>query len=345
MTVRGVLRCAAALALVAVVGAGLAAWLGWRRFVATPVGPEGGRAVLVTIEPGATARAVARQLASEGIVSSARGFEWFLRGEGAEAAVQAGRHRFDRPLRPAEVLEELRHAEAADLQVTLLEGWTRMQVAAALAAAGVAGESELTAAFSDPAPVRELDPAARDLEGYLFPDTYRFRPETAPREVAALLVENFRRRFAEPHADAIRRSGSTLHEIVTLASIVERETGGASERPQVAGVLLDRLARGMPLQSDPTVIYARERVGTWDGNLTRADLGRDDPYNTYTRGGLPPGPIGSPGLAALRAVLEPERTGALYFVARGDGTHQFSRTLAEHNRAVRRYQLGGRPRP
>jgi UPF0755 protein len=287
---------------------------------------------------------VARQLARDGIVSSARLFELFLRVEQAAAAVQAGEHRFERALRPAEVLEELRVAQAPDLEVTLLEGWTRMQVAAALAAAGVADGAALGAAFADPAPVRDLDPAARDLEGYLVPDTYRFRPGAAPREVAALLVANFRRRFAEPYAAAVRGSGRPLHEVVTLASIVERETGGASERPQVAGVFLDRLARGMPLQSDPTVIYARERAGAWDGNLTRADLERDDPYNTYRRGGLPPGPIGSPGLAALRAVLEPERTGALYFVARGDGTHQFSRTLAEHNRAVRRYQLRGRAR-
>jgi UPF0755 protein len=300
--------------------------------------------VTVTVRTGATAREVSQQLAREGVVSSARLFEWFLRSEGAEAAVQAGEHRFERALRPAEVLEELRVAQAPDLEVTLLEGWTRMQVAAALAAAGVADGAALGAAFADPAPVRDLDPAARDLEGYLFPDTYRFRPGTAPREVAALLVANFRRRFADPYAAAVRGSGRPLREVVTLASIVERETGGASERPQVAGVFLDRLARGMPLQSDPTVIYARERTGTWDGNLTRADLERDDPYNTYVRGGLPPGPIGSPGLAALRAVLEPERTGALYFVSRGDGTHQFSRTLAEHNRAVRRYQLRGRAR-
>jgi UPF0755 protein len=300
--------------------------------------------VTVTVRTGATAREVSQQLAREGVVSSARLFEWFLRSEGAEAAVQAGEHRFERALRPAEVLEELRVAQAPDLEVTLLEGWTRIQVAAALAAAGVADGAALGAAFADPAPVRDLDPAARDLEGYLFPDTYRFRPGTAPREVAALLVANFRRRFADPYAAAVRGSGRPLREVVTLASIVERETGGASERPQVAGVFLDRLARGMPLQSDPTVIYARERTGTWDGNLTRADLERDDPYNTYVRGGLPPGPIGSPGLAALRAVLEPERTGALYFVSRGDGTHQFSRTLAEHNRAVRRYQLRGRAR-
>jgi UPF0755 protein len=341
---RRALTLAAALALAAAGLTGAAAWATWRGFLDTAVAPSGGRPVTVPVRTGATAREVSQQLAREGVVSSARLFEWFLRFEGAEAAVQAGEHRFERALRPAEVLEELRVAQASDLEVTLLEGWTRMQVVAALAAAGVADGAALDAAFADPAPVRDFDPAARDLEGYLFPDTYRFRPGTAPREVAALLVANFRRRFAEPYAAAVRGSGRPLHEVVTLASIVERETGGASERPQVAGVFLDRLARGMPLQSDPTVIYARERAGTWDGNLTRADLERDDPYNTYTRGGLPPGPIGSPGLAALRAVLEPERTGALYFVSRGDGTHQFSRTLAEHNRAVRRYQLRGRAR-
>jgi len=344
VTRRRVLALAAALALLALALAGLGAWLRWRSFLETAAGPAAGRPVVVAVRTGATAREVARQLARDGVVTSASLFELFLRAEGAEAAVQAGEHRFDRPLRPAEVLEELRHAAAPEVEVTLLEGWTRMQVAAALAAAGVADETALRAAFDDPAPVRDLDPRARDLEGYLFPDTYRFRPGTPARAVALLLVENFRRRFAGPFDGPLRASGRPLRDVVTLASIVERETGGADERPRVAGVFVDRLARGMPLQSDPTVIYARERAGTWDGNLTRADLERDDPYNTYTRGGLPPGPIGSPGLASLRAVLEPQRTGALYFVARGDGTHQFSRTLAEHNRAVRRYQVRGRQR-
>lgn len=341
---RRALALAAALALLTLALAGVGGWQRWQRFLRTATGPAAGSPAVVTVRDGATAREVARRLERDGIVSSALLFELFLRRAGAERAIQAGEHRFDRPLRPAEVLEELRHAPAPEVEVTLLEGWTRMQVAAALAAAGVADEAALRAAFEDPAPVRDLAPEARDLEGYLFPDTYRFAPGTAPREVAGLLVGNFRRRFGEPHAAAVRAAGRPLHEIVTLASIVERETGGVGERPQVAGVFLDRLARGMRLQSDPTVIHARERAGTWDGNLTRADLERDDPYNTYTRGGLPPGPIGSPGLASLRAVLEPQRTGALYFVARGDGTHQFSRSLAEHNRAVRRYQLGGGPR-
>ena len=344
MSGRRALALAAALALLAAAGAGLLGWHRWRDFLETPAGPLADRPVVVAVSTGTTAREVARQLARDGVVSSARLFELFLRAEGAEAAIQAGEHRFDRPLRPAEVLEELRHAAAPEVEVTLLEGWTRLQIAAALAASGVADEAALRAAFDDAAPVRDLDPTARDLEGYLFPDTYRFRPGTAPHAVTAALVENFRRRFAGPYAGEWQASGRPLHEIVILASIVERETGSASERPQVAGVFVDRLARGMPLQSDPTVIYVRERAGDWDGNLTRIDLERDDPYNTYTRGGLPPGPIGSPGLAALRAVLQPQRTGALYFVARGDGTHQFSRTLAEHNRAVQRYQSGTRRR-
>ena len=344
MSGRRALALAAALALLAAAGAGLLGWQRWRNFLETPAGPRADRPVVVAVRTGATAREVARQLARDRVVSSARLFELFLRREGAEAAIQAGEHRFDRPLRPAEVLEELRHAAAPEVEVTLLEGWTRRQIAAALAASGVADEAALRAAFDDAAPVRDLDPTARDLEGYLFPDTYRFRPGTAPHAVTAALVENFRRRFVGPYAGQWQASGRPLHEIVILASIVERETGSASERSQVAGVFVDRLARGMPLQSDPTVIYMRERAGDWDGNLTRIDLERDDPYNTYTRGGLPPGPIGSPGLASLRAVLQPQRTGSLYFVARGDGTHQFSRTLAEHNRAVQRYQSGTRRR-
>lgn len=314
----------------------------WARFLATPVGPRPEREVSIEIPAGASARAVAELLEAEGIVSSSRMFELYVRWRGAGASIQAGVHRFERPLLPAEVLERLRHAEAPDVEVTLLEGWTKMQVARALAAAGIAEESSLLAAFDDPRPVLDMDPLARDLEGYLFPDTYRFHPGTPPDEVAERLVGNFRRRFAEPRAGDLAAFPRSLHEIVILASIVERETGGSPERAQVAGVFADRLAIGMRLQSDPTVIYARELAGTWDGNLSRADLERDDPYNTYTRGGLPPGPIGSPGLGSLLAVLEPDRTGALYFVSRGDGTHQFSRTLVEHNRAVQRYQRLGR---
>lgn len=175
------------------------------------------------------------------------------------------------------------------------------------------------------------------LEGYLFPDTYRFAPGTDVREVLTTMVRHFHDRFdAERHRRAAER-GLSVNEVLTLASIIEKETGKPEERALIAAVFTNRLRIGMPLQSDPTVIYG---LPAFDGDLTRADLAHPSPYNTYVVGGLPPGPIANPGLAAIDAALAPAASPALYFVSRNDGSHAFSTTLAEHNRAVGRYQRG-----
>jgi UPF0755 protein len=179
---------------------------------------------------------------------------------------------------------------------------------------------------------------AESLEGYLFPDTYYFPRNTPIDRIIQTMLDRFNTVFTPAWADRARGIGLSRHQVVTLASIIEKETGAAGERPLIASVFHNRLARGMRLQSDPTVIYGIE---DFDGNLTRAHLETPTPYNTYQVAGLPPGPIASPGRAALEAALFPEETDYLYFVARGDGTHQFSTRLDEHNEAVRRYQLGG----
>jgi UPF0755 protein len=195
----------------------------------------------------------------------------------------------------------------------------------------------------DPAPVADLDPAAPDLEGYLFPDTYAFARGVPEREVVAALVANFRRRWTASVAPLLagaRVAGapSAPREVVTLAAIVEKEARLAEERPLIAGVYANRLARGIALYADPTVIYALKLRGTWDGNLRRPDLQLDSPYNTYRYPGLPPGPICSPGLASLAAAAAPADVPYLYFVGRNDGSHVFAETLAEHNRNVEEWQ-------
>ena len=187
--------------------------------------------------------------------------------------------------------------------------------------------------------MRDLDPAANDLEGYLFPDTYEV-PQSGTTAPEKALVRRMTQRFREVVGPQLTRQPRTLsvRQIVTLASIVEMETGRPEERPQIAAVFLNRLHRGMPLQTDPSVIYALKAAGRWDGNIRRKDLDLDSPYNTYRYPGLPPGPIACPGREAIQAVLQPAESRALYFVSRNDGTHQFSDTLEEHNRAVDRYQ-------
>jgi UPF0755 protein len=190
---------------------------------------------------------------------------------------------------------------------------------------------------------RSLGIEAETLEGYLYPETYRFRRETPADEVLRAFVGEFNRRLTEETRAQIAASGMTLHEVVTLASIVEKETAVAAERPLIAAVFRNRLEKRMRLQSDPTVIYGIVRTrGHFDGNLRRRDLKRDTPYNTYTRGGFPPGPIANPTIASIDAVLAPADTPYLYFVSRNDGTHVFSNTLKEHTNAVNRYQRGGR---
>jgi UPF0755 protein len=221
--------------------------------------------------------------------------------------------------------------------VTFPEGKVLEEMADLAEAKGIPRQ-EFLAAARDPSLVRDLDPRAEDLEGYLFPDTYDL-PRGENR--GAVLVERMVRRFrdvVEPLRADLLAQKLTLREVVTLASVVEKETADPRERPRIAAVFQNRLARGMPLQTDPTVIYALRKAGRWDGNIRKKDLDIDSPYNTYRRPGLPPGPIASPGREAILATLHPADTKDLYFVSRNDGSHHFSETLSEHERAVDRYQ-------
>jgi peptidoglycan lytic transglycosylase G len=228
------------------------------------------------------------------------------------------------------------------IPVTFPEGLVITEMAKIWEGSGLGPASAFVAAAKDTSQVRALDPDARDLEGYLFPDTYPLTRHTDAAHLVRLMVERFTHVFTPDLRHEAEARGLTVHRAVVLASIVEKETARPEERPLVAAVYENRLRIGMALQCDPTVIYALMRAGKYTGNLRRDDLQFDSPYNTYRYPGLPPGPIASPGKASLEAVVRPATSDFLYFVSRNDGSHEFARSLDEHNRNVQKYQLHGR---
>ena len=268
---------------------------------------------------------------------NALAFRLWARWVGRDRTIQPGTYRFDGPTNMTHVLERLA-AGVEPIEVTVPEGLTVREIGALLAARGLASVDDVRCLALDPEFLLAVAVPGPQLEGFLFPDTYRFAPTAAASEILETMVRRFHERFdAERYRRAAEHAWS-VNQVVTLASIIEKETGKAAERPLIAAVFANRLRIGMPLQSDPTVIYG---IPDFGGDLTRADLTRFSPYNTYVVGGLPPGPIANPGLAAIDAALAPADSGALYFVSRNDGSHEFSTTLADHNRAVARYQRSG----
>jgi UPF0755 protein len=289
------------------------------------------------VPAGASAEAIGQKLADVGVVRHPIVFRVLVLLRGLGGTLKAGEYSLEGPLSMEQIVEQLARGEVVRHEVTIPEGLNMVEISEIVGWRGVSADDFLKLAH-DPTPIRDLDPEASDLEGYLFPDTYDV-PRTG--DPAAVLVAHMLQRFRDviaPSLPVIKENGRTVRQVVTLASIVERETARAEERPRIAAVFLNRLRKGMLLQTDPTVIYALRVAGKWDGNIRKADLQIDSPYNTYRYPGIPPGPIGSPGRGALRGVVEPAEVKDLYFVSRNDGTHQFSETLAQHNRAVDRYQ-------
>jgi len=251
-------------------------------------------------------------------------------------SIKAGVYEFDRPLSAAEVLEKLIRGDVILRSVTVREGLDRFAVGKLFVAEGFGNAQQWDKLTADPELVRDIAPNAKSLEGYLFPDTYKFNPGTTQATIVKAMVANFRKHFTGEMAYIT--TGLDVHDTVTLASIVETEARLPNERPLVASVYLNRLHKRMLLGADPTVIYAIKLAGRWDGNIHKADLQIDSPYNTYRFPGLPPGPIANPGLASLRAAAAPASTNYLYFVARHDSSHAFSSNINEHNRNVEIYQ-------
>jgi UPF0755 protein len=313
------------------------AYLAWYWETRRPVRQVGAPAQLLVVAPGSSGETVGRQLHELGLVRHPALFRALILWRGASGRIRAGEYSLDGPLSLDDIVGLLSRGEVVRRDVTFPEGKTITEMARLAATQGIAPEAFETAA-RDVSLVRDLDPEATDLEGYLFPDTYDVsrRPDAAA-DLVSRMVQRFRA-VITPEVAGLAERGLTVREVVTLASLVELETAQGHERPRIAAVFLNRLQKGMLLQTDPTVIFALRKAGTYDGNIRKADLAIDSPYNTYRYAGLPPGPSASAGREAIQAVLHPAPTDEIYFVSRNDGTHHFSRTLAEHERAVDQYQ-------
>jgi len=253
--------------------------------------------------------------------------------------LKAGEYRFDRAMTPFEIIDKIARGDVYVISVTFPEGLTFAEMARIFESHGLGPAASFIEAARDPAPIRDLDPAAKDLEGYLFPETYAVARHTDAARLVRMMVARFDKVFTPELRQAAAAHNLTVRQAVTLASIVEKETAKADERPLVAAVYTTRLRIGMPLQCDPTVIYGLVKAGRYDGNIHKTDLSFDSPYNTYRYPGLPPGPIASPGRASIDGAMHPADADFLYFVSRNDGSHEFARTLEEHNRNVQKFQV------
>lgn len=296
-------------------------------FVGYLLWPTAPQNIEIEIPRGEPLHNTATLLKLAGVIRWPKYFLVYAKLKGVTSKIEAGDYLFDHSTTPVEVLDRLVRGDVATFPVTIIEGWTARQIADYLK--GVIF-------LRDPNFAERFLVLSAGLEGTLFPDTYQLARSATPEELIRTMTDHFKTVYAKEVAPLIQNSGWTPAQILTLASIVEKETGAETERPLIAGVFAHRLKIGMPLQSDPTIIYG---LKNFDGNLRKADMSNPHPYNTYVHAGLPPGPICNPGLAALKAAADPTATDDLFFVSKGDGTHFFSKTISEHQAAVRKYQL------
>ena len=336
-------------AMLIVLGAvGVAAWMWYS--LESPYKGFAPQSVFVDLPHGASSRTVARLLKQNGVIRSATAFEVYARRH-PRRRLQAGEYFFDHAVSGHDVFWQIADGHVYEQPFTVREGETIFDIAQDLEAEKLMTSDEFLAVAQNPELIRDIAPRAKSLEGFLFPATYFLPRHPSPTEVAAEMVHKFReewQRIAPPesqHDATGLEHGRPVTSVVTLASLVERETPKPEERPLVAGAFENRLRHNIPLQCDPTVIYALQDAGQYKGRLTGADLHFPSPYNTYAHPGLPPGPIGNPGEASLRAALDPAKTDYLYFVANTQGGHFFAATLVEHNRNVTKYRrlLAGLP--
>ncbi len=285
----------------------------------------------VDIPPGTGPVGIGQRLVEAGVVRDPWTFRAAVLISGRARELKAGEYRFDAPIDALDVIDKIRRGDVYRRLLTFREGLTIAEMAVVFEQKGFGVAGDFIKAASEPSAIRDLDPAARDLEGYLFPETYALPRGTSARDVVGQMVTAFKTAFDPDLRNAAAAEGLTVRQAVTLASLVEKETGAPDERPLVAAVYRNRMKIGMGMQADPTVIYALQKAGRYDGNLTREDLQFDSPYNTYRYAGLPPGPIAAPGRASLQAAVHPAPVDYVYFVSKNDGTHAFASTLEEHN--------------
>jgi len=324
--------------LLLVAAAGAAAYVVYDR-ARTPYRGYAESERYVDVPSGLGTRAIGARLIDAGVIRDPLTYRFVLWRSGSSRRLQAGEYRFDHPMTPDEVIDKIARGEVEHVKVTFPEGLSIGDMAKIFAASGLGQAADFVSASKDVSLIATEDGSAQTLEGYLFPDTYDVPRRTSAAELVRQMVARFHEVLAKDlHADA-DSNGWTIRQMVTLASIVEKETAQPDERPIVAAVYANRLHIGMALQCDPTVIYALELAGQYTGNLRKDDLAYDSPYNTYKYPGLPPGPIGAPGKSSLEAVAHPADVDYLYFVSRNDGTHEFAKTLKDHNRNVQKYQV------
>ncbi len=332
MSLRIILGCL----LIGVVALGVAAYQAIR-WAEGPVIPteEHPPSQVVVIPDGSTFQHVAVLLERERLIKSSPIFVLFGKSQSADRKVHAGEYELNPGMTPAEILSKLLNGQVLLHPLTIPEGLTLTQIADLVSQQGLTDREEFLRLAKDREFIVSLGIKAETLEGYLYPNTYKFPRGIKAREVLVAMVEQLGQEVGPDLLARMQELKMTMHEVLTLASVIEKETGSGSERQEISAVFHNRLKKHIPLQSDPTVIYG---LPEFDGNLHKKDLSSPSPYNTYRVQGLPPGPIANPGIQAIRATLYPSDSRSLYFVSRNDGTHQFSATLIEHNKAVEKYQ-------
>ena len=288
------------------------------------------------VGPGEGFRSVAQNLYAGKLVTRPDRFKLIARFKGYDKKIRAGEYELSAAMSPLQILQKLVSGKVRLYRLTIPEGYTLTQIAAAAERAGLCSAADFSAAAADTALTAALNIPGKNLEGYLYPDTYLFPKGTTAAEIVRKMTDHFNTVFTPEWKTRAAALNMSLHAVVTLASIIEKETGAAFERPLISAVFHNRLKRNMRLQTDPTVIYG---IPDFNGNLTRKDLATPTPYNTYVIRGLPPGPIANPGAKSLEAALYPAETDYLYFVSKKNSTHQFSTNIKDHNEAVRKYQL------
>ena len=305
--------------------------------LSTPNG-EGLKVLTVDFVKGSTLKKLADTLEKEGIISSSAVFILYAKVSGVSGKVQAGTYQFSDAMTPPEILRKLTVGDVFEKRFAIPEGYSIFQIAEMLDSRGFFNKEQFLKECRNQQLLNELGISAKTVEGYLYPSTYNLLKIEAPGDLIRQMADRFVKVYTEKFSTAEKSSRLSRMQIITLASIVEKEAVAPEEKPIIASVFLNRLKKGMPLQSDPTATYGIRAFG---GKVSGADVRRDSPYNTYLISGLPPGPIGNPGADAIEAVLKPAATGYYYFVAKNDGTHHFSLNLDEHNRAVHQYLKGG----
>lgn len=290
---------------------------------------------VITIAEGSTFQHVAGLLERERLIKSRSAFVLLGKALEADRKIRPGEYELNPAMLPADILSKLLTGRVVLHAVTIPEGYTMAQIADVLAQHHITDRAEFLRLAKDKGFIKTLGISAETLEGYLYPDTYRFPKPASAKDVIRTMVEQLNQVITPEWQARAKDIHLTMHQVLTLASVIEKETGSGEERPQISSVFHNRLQKKIPLQSDPTVIYG---LPDFDGNLHKKDLSHPSLYNTYRWAGLPPGPIASPGAQAIKAALFPAVSSYLYFVSKNDGTHQFSATLTEHNKAVEKYQ-------